>query len=266
MKKAYVLCLAVLSCACGQFESQKGTITGFSDHTLHQGTHTVANTHLGQHHYLSPEVGHGEMQSPINIISGEAHDTRHNIALKYRQSKEVMKNLGHTVQLVYDEGSYIQIDQQQFDLQQFHFHTPSEHLVDGITYPLEMHLVHVFYEEGSKAQNPQYLVVGLLFKAGKENPFLSQFMENLPQEEGQTIVLADKFIDVNNLIKDNFGSFYHYIGSLTTHPYTESVNWLVLKHVFEASAEQIEKLNRLEGNNARHIQALNNREVEEVWH
>lgn len=59
--------------------------------------------------------------------------------------------------------------------------------------------------------------------------------------------------------------YYQYRGSLTTPPYTESVEWLVLKDVFEASPEQIQRINQLEGDNARRVQALYNRVVEEQW-
>ena len=50
--------------------------------------------------------------------------------------------------------------------------------------------------------------------------------------------------------------YYHYRGSFTTPPYTESVDWLVAKEVIEAGPAQIQRINRLEGNNARHVQAL----------
>lgn len=39
-------------------------------------------------------------------------------------------NLGTTVEVVTQGGS-IKIDSKQFDLQQFHFHLPSEHLDNG---------------------------------------------------------------------------------------------------------------------------------------
>ena len=29
-----------------------------------------------------------------------------------------------------------------FDLKQFHFHSPSEHTINGEHFPLEMHMVH----------------------------------------------------------------------------------------------------------------------------
>ena len=57
-------------------------------------------------------------------------------------------------------------------------------------------------------------------------------------------------------------NFYHYPGSLTTPPYTQTVQWFVFKHIMEASPEQIEAINAIEGNNARHIQGIFARSVD----
>jgi carbonic anhydrase len=51
------------------------------------------------------------------------------------------------------------------------------------------------------------------------------------------------------------------MGSLTTPPFTESVHWLVHKKIFEASPGQITRINQIEGDNARHVQASREREV-----
>ena len=45
--------------------------------------------------------------------------------------------------LAYCRGSSSVAQSQAFALKQFHFHSPSEHTIDGQYYPLEMHMVHV---------------------------------------------------------------------------------------------------------------------------
>jgi len=40
------------------------------------------------------------------------------------------------------------------------------------------------------------------------------------------------------------------------------VNWFVLKHVVEASPKQMYSINKIEGNNARHIQGQYGRVVD----
>ncbi|HEX4850032.1 MAG TPA: carbonic anhydrase family protein, partial [Puia sp.] len=56
-------------------------------------------------------------------------------------------------------------------------------------------------------------------------------------------------------------AYYTYKGSLTTSPYSETVEWVVLKHVLEASSDQIMKIEKMEGNNARHVHDLHDRKV-----
>lgn len=57
-------------------------------------------------------------------------------------------------------------------------------------------------------------------------------------------------------------TYYHDRGSLTTPPYTETLDWLVVKTIQQASPEQIRRINLIEGDNARRVQALYERKVE----
>ena len=208
------------------------------------------------------EPDHGNRQSPVNIVSSDSkHTAVHKIVFNYHPSTKTVVNLGHTVQVKYDDGNTLRYEGRVYDFKQFHFHTPSEHLIDGITYPMELHMVHILKQEGS--QTPVYLVVGLLFKEGKANPFLDKFLNSIPDSTGATNHLSNEFLNINELLSQAGPlHYYHYEGSLTTPPYTEAVTWQVVKHIFEASPEQIEKLNRIEGNNARHFQHLHDRKID----
>lgn len=214
--------------------------------------------------YIMPGLDHGFEQSPINIISSANEAGKHQITLYFKDEVNKVENLGHTVQLDFSEGSTIVQDDTTFAFKQCHFHTPSEHLIDGMTYPMEMHIVNIMPNEDKNA-TPQYLVIGVLFKEGKENTFINDFLAAIPKEEhtstavkAGTVKLSDLFGAIPKEIK---GHYYNYRGSLTTPPYTESVRWYIAKHVFEASAEQIAAINKIEGNNARHVQALYGRTV-----
>lgn len=214
--------------------------------------------------YIMPGLDHGFEQSPINIISTVNTSGKHHITLYFKDEVNKVENLGHTVQLDFSEGSVIVQDDTTFAFKQCHFHTPSEHLVDGMTFPMEMHIVNILPNE-DKTATPQYLVIGVLFKVGKENPFINDFLSAIPKEEHSsstvkagTVKLADLF---GVIPKEIQGNYYNYRGSLTTPPYTESVRWYIAKHIFEASAKQIEAINKIEGNNARHVQALYGRSV-----
>lgn len=197
--------------------------------------------------YLTPEHAMGNRQSPINILTSRAREEPHQAEMRYKRSKEHVWNLGETIEVDWDAGSQITFDGGTYELIQFHFHTPSEHLLDGITYPMEIHLVH------RELGNPdRLLVVGALFKEGAQSPIIEAILPYVPTKPGQRID-ASRELDVNELFQQDDG-YYYYSGSLTTPPYSEVVSWLVLDGVHEASAEQVEKIARIEGYNARHIQ------------
>ena len=227
------------------------------------GTSTLAQEAIHGHEgeqapglaYIAEEHN-GNAQSPINILSGQATEGHHDVALHYQPSGSHIGNLGHTVEAFYEAGSTLDFDGQRYELQQMHFHTPSEHLLDGITYPMEMHMVHTL--DG----NPEkYLVIGVLFREGDADKTLASILANVPEHAGETADIPGLSLSASELL--NFSEHYfYYEGSLTTPPYTETVTWLVMKDVHQASPEQIAILNRLEGNIARHIQDISSRHVD----
>ena len=46
-------------------------------------------------------------------------------------------------------GSKLSRGDKSYDLLQFHFHTPSEHLVEGKSFAMEVHFVHKNAETGT---------------------------------------------------------------------------------------------------------------------
>lgn len=260
--KALVLFSIILLFGCGQArQGSESAVDSAANDVKATAPDAVGTKQQG---YIMPGLDHGFEQSPINIISTANEGGGHSIVLYFRDEVNKIENLGHTVQLDFQEGSTITQDDTTFNFKQCHFHTPSEHLIDGMTFPMEMHIVNIMPNNDPQA-TPQYLVVGVLFKEGKENKFIADFLNAIPKEEhtsgdlkAGTVKLADLFGPIPKEIK---GHYYQYRGSLTTPPYTESVRWYIAKHIFEASAAQIEAINRVEGNNARHVQALYGRVV-----
>jgi len=205
-------------------------------------------------------------QSPINILSFNADENgMHNITFDFKDEINAIENLGHTVQLDFNEGSTLTVDDEIFDFKQLHFHTPSEHLIDGVTYPMEMHMVNTLKNHNND-EDPQFLVVGILFKMGKENTFISEFIDSIPKKENELTEVSIGDVRVFDLLSEMpqniLNNYYHYNGSLTTPPYTESVRWYVSKTIFEASPSQIKRILEIEGANARQVQALNDRKLE----
>ncbi len=267
MKQTFKLILSgliILLIGCGQQSNQENSTTDSTKVENEAATSSTDTEVKRQEGYIMPGLDHGFEQSPINIISSTHESGKHHITLYFKDEVNKIENLGHTVQLDFAEGSSIIQDDTSFAFKQCHFHTPSEHLIDGITFPMEMHIVNLMPNEDKNA-TPQYLVIGVLFKEGKENKFIADFLNAIPKKENETttlkagtVKLADLFGAISTKIKRDY---YHYKGSLTTPPYTESVRWYIAKHIFEASAEQIETINKIEGNNARHVQALYGRKI-----
>jgi carbonic anhydrase len=214
--------------------------------------------------YALPKDDSGQAQSPIDIISDSTvKDDGQFISIKFKTGVAVVENLGHTIQLDFNEGSTAVAGGKTYTSKQFHFHTPSEHMIDGITYPMEMHIVNVLKDSNEK-KNPQYLVIGLLFRMGRENKFIKEFLNSTPSEEGKNTLPsgAVRFEDLFLTIpKKEEKGYYSYNGSLSTPPYSETVHWIVKKYILEASPEQITTIEKREGDNARHVRALYARKV-----
>lgn len=258
--------VALIAIAACSHDQPKKPIA--SSHQMDQARSEASLTDQAkQQAYVMPGLDHGLLQSPINILSQHADIVgKHSITIHFNDEINAIENLGHTVQLNFKEGSTITADGKRYEFKQLHFHTPSEHLIDGMTFPMEMHIVNTL-PHGSEREPPEYLVIGVLFKMGKENKFINEFLDLIPSKE-QTketiqlghVKLTDLFADIR---KEDLQEHYHYKGSLTTPPYTESVNWYIDKHIFEASPQQIQAINKIEGDNARHIQARYGRMVDQ---
>lgn len=196
----------------------------------------------------------GEVQSPVNITGATAEASLQDVIFAYDSSKTAIVNNGHTLQWGYDSGSAIIFNGATYDLQQFHFHTSSEHTINGTSYPMEVHLVHKNLSTGKLA------VIGIFFNEGAENVLLQQFLDHLPTSKDATYENAMKFI-ASDLMPTN-SSYYTYSGSLTTPPCSEVVTWIVMKTPIEASKAQIDRMHELMHSNNRPLQPLNGRHIQ----
>jgi len=206
------------------------------------------------------------IQSPINVLTKTvANVDSRTINVRYKDEVNAITNMGHTVQLYFAKGSTISAHGKTFQFKQMHFHTPSEHQLDGMTFPMEMHIVNTAEDEENG--RIEYLVVSILFKMGDENKFISDFRDLIPEEIDSVHNIQSGRVRLSDLLmvtrKDKSEEgLYFYKGSLTTPPYSESVNWYIDKHIYEASPEQIQTIKRIEGNNARQIQEIHERVIE----
>ncbi len=167
---------------------------------------------------------------------------REQISFAFHSDINAAKNLGHTIELEFKEGSTCTVNGKNYLSRQFHFHTPSEHMIDGVTFPMEMHIVNTL-TDSANSNKPSYLVVAVLFKIGAENKFIKEFLNKVPDEEGKEDTLQTGEVKLDDLFSQFTGndikSCYTYQGSLTTPPFTESVQWvhLLKRYIVEASVE-----------------------------
>ncbi len=230
--------------------------------------HETETHHNKKVFYSLPGLKHGLLQSPINILSDESGQGEHNVTFNFKDKINKVQNLGHTVQLDFEPGSTVHVDDKTFEFKQIHFHTPAEHLIDGITYPMEMHVVNTLAGQAEE-ETTEYLVFSFLFKMGKENKFIDEFVHLIPGDKKESEDVSTGTVNLRNLVtynpaynpKEVIKSYFFYKGSLTTPPYTESVNWFVMKTIIDASPVQIQQINQIQGDNARRIQALYDRPV-----
>jgi len=73
----------------------------------------------------------------------------------------------------YSEGDTLTVSGRAHQLVQYHFHAPSEHTVNGLQFPMEMHLVHTNAEG-------QLAVIGVLIIEGPHNAAFDPIWANLP--------------------------------------------------------------------------------------
>ncbi len=265
LRNYLILLTALIITGCSNKQNSTED-SGHSDKENHSLSEDIHDANKITHHaaYSVSCIGPEHAQSPINILSQKTSKGKHNVTFKFEDKINKIENLGHTVQLDFEPGSTITHDGKTFEFKQMHFHTPSEHLIDGVTYPMEMHIVNqlIDQKEGEKAE---YLVIAGLFKMGEESLFISEFIDAIPKEAHTSLKIEPGVVRLNDLLhgspQEQMANCFHYEGSLTTNPYTESVHWYVSKHIFEASPEQIRRINLIEGDNARHVQALYGREV-----
>ncbi len=195
----------------------------------------------------------GKSQSPIDLAAAEQTDLP-NIVFHYAPSGMTILNNGHTIQVNYDPGSSIELGGERYDLKQFHFHTPSEHSLEGKLYPLELHLVH-------QSQDGRLAVVGILFEAGVENPVLQAVWDKMPATQTDAAATGVE-IDAADFLPA-VQSVYRYSGSLTTPPCSEGVTWSVMTSLVQASPAQIAAFEAIFEANNRPVQVLNARQLVE---
>ena len=198
--------------------------------------------------------GIGQRQSPIDIRRTVLADLPP-IQFAYKPVPLSIVNNGHSIRVDTPGAGEISVDGEAYELQQFHFHKPSEEKLNGKTYDMVVHLVH-------QSKAGKLAVVAVTMEAGKEQSLIRTLWTHLPLEQNKPVTRVDVKINPSLLIPAK-RTYYTFLGSLTTPPCTEGVLWLVLKSPMQVSKEQLAGFGTLYKNNVRPVQGVNNRLIKE---
>lgn len=194
----------------------------------------------------------GKEQSPVNIDIPQIIVDKHpSVKFHYKSTTFKMNNNGHNIESIPNlPGNFIVLNGKHFELEQFHFHTPSEHTLNNKHFEMELHLVH-------KGTNGT-VIVGIMIKKGNQNNAASELWSHLQSlRSGET----DKSIVKLERLLPQQTDVLRYSGSLTTPPCTEGITWIILSRPIEMSIHQINTFRSRYRDNHRPIQRMYQRKI-----
>ncbi|XP_011312633.1 carbonic anhydrase 2-like [Fopius arisanus] len=234
----------------------------------------------------------GKMQSPVAISSKKSlilplpalemikfhnlmggtlvlHNNGHSVSLNFEKQNS-------DEQLPYVFGAML-TENQNYVLQGLHFHwgnknnRGSEHTLNGVSYPMEMHMIfkNTAYPETAEAlSNEDGLTVLATFFQEDDNESLSPIVESLPVVKWKNSrANLNVTFTLNSLLPKDTDTFYTYRGSLTTPPCSEAVTWIIFSMTVPISFKQMNKFRILSNGedvlaeNYRKLQKIGNRKV-----
>jgi carbonic anhydrase len=161
------------------------------------------------------------------------------------------ENLGTTIEVIVNGTT--SIGGSDFQLVQFHMHTPSEHHINGEYHALEVHMVHQ-----GVSDNTKLAVVALMFQVSASNSSsmirsLSSSLAAIRTPGTKTAIPAGiDFSDVHAKLASS--DVLSYTGSLTTPPCAEGVAFMIVKDPLDISVADFNAIKSIVGFNSRYIQ------------
>ena len=176
----------------------------------------------------------GKQPSPIDITGSQTGGPGP-ISFSYTTAEATLRNDGRQVHVDYAPGNTAMLGGRGLKLKSAHFHSSSEHMVNGESFAAELHMVHA-------DSNGRLAVVGLLFILGEPSPVAQSILDAPPPSDGT----ANSSIPLAGSLPADL-SYYRYDGSKTTPPCDEPLDWHVLREPMTISQEQVEGFLSLSG-------------------
>jgi len=215
-----------------------------------------------------------QRQSPININTGDCVNSDTSLGSftfnGYDEATTTLSahNNGHGIGLS-PEDATAAINQtisggglpKEYRFAQFHIHwgpddcSGSEHTMDGVSAPMELHIVHYdasFADIGASlgapsANGDNLAVLGVMYEiddSAADIPYLTQMLTAGSATGGVSEYVTDNKITygtvtLGDMLPDNTDDFYRYEGSLTTPTCNEEVQWTVFKTPVKVNSAQM---------------------------
>uniref|UniRef100_A0A8B9JXY7 protein-tyrosine-phosphatase n=1 Tax=Astyanax mexicanus TaxID=7994 RepID=A0A8B9JXY7_ASTMX len=235
-------------------------------------------------------------QSPINIAD---QDTK--VSMEYQEltldgfetessNKTSMKNTGKTVAILLKDDYFVRgaglpgrfkAEKVEFHWGQSNGSDGSEHSINGRRFPVEMQIYMYnsddFDSLNAAIREKRVIAAMAVFFQVRDNPAVDPIIHGLRgvvHHEKETFL--EPFV-LRDLLPSNIGSYYRYVGSLTTPPCSKVVEWIVFSRPVFLSYKQVSSLlssiffyleqqDHVKSveylrNNFRPLQSLDNREV-----
>ncbi|KAK8020023.1 Tat pathway signal sequence [Apiospora arundinis] len=230
----------------------------------------------------------GTKQSPISMVDGQFNiisTAEVKLEIPDRPEGIEFENLGTTIEGVMEgSGAKINVGGTEFEMKQFHFHQPSEHLDNGTSMPMEMHMVfqsaakevsvvgvYIDIDTGANSaalQARHKAMASKRFAAGMKimptaannstaaaSTMLETLFSSIEEIKAPGTVTKSKPLVMSELVDTiKAGNFQAYSGSLTTPPCTEGVNWMVATQKLKISTASYEKVRNVVKFNSRFAQ------------
>ena len=196
----------------------------------------------------------GKNQSPINIDSKTSPDA-FEPGIKFNYGLIIPQKITHEggyIRVDVGAGTNIKLNNDEFELKHLDIHVPSEHTINGKSFPLEIQFAH-------ENKQKELAYVSVLFTQGSADRTLDKLLKQMPKNVGESNTLAPNTLRKLEM-KKLLANYYQYNGSMTKSPCSEGVRWFIMKPLMTLSEQQKAQFqNVIEQGKNRPVQALNAR-------